>query len=84
MLQALGIYVIAKVHPLIHHGFRIRSESELQFSDSYVQNPTENQKCPRKIGTAIPILDRFRSDSDALVLEHQIRLISNSETIMAP
>ena len=52
------------------------------FSDSYVQNRTENQKHPRKIGTAIPILDRFQSDSDALVLEHQIRLISNSETIM--
>ena len=52
------------------------------FSDSYGQNRTENQKDPRKIGTAIPILDRFQSDSDALVLEHQIRLISNSETIM--
>ena len=52
------------------------------FSDSYGQNWTENQKDPRKIGTAIPILDRFQSDSDALVLEHQIRLISNSETIM--
>ena len=52
------------------------------FSDSYSQNRTENQKDPRKIGTAIPILDRFQSDSDALVLEHQIRLISNSETIM--
>ena len=35
-----------------------------------------------KIGTAIPILDRFRSDSDALVLEHRIRLISDSETMM--
>ena len=52
------------------------------FPDSYGQNRTENQKDPTKIGTAIPILDRFQSDSDALVLEHQIRLISNSETIM--
>ena len=52
------------------------------FSDSYGQNRTENQKDPRKIGTAIPILDRFQSDSDALVLEHQIRLVSDSETMM--
>ena len=52
------------------------------FSDSYSQNWTENQKDARKIGTAIPILDRFQSDYDALVLEHQIRLISNSETIV--
>ena len=40
------------------------------------------RKTQAKIGTAIPILDRFRSDSDALVLEHQIRLVSDSETMM--
>lgn len=40
------------------------------------------RKTQAKIGTAMPILDRFRSDSDALVLEHQIRLVSDSETMM--
>ena len=52
------------------------------FSNSDCQNRTENQKFPSKIGNAIPILGRFQSDSDALVLEHQIRLSSDSETIM--
>ena len=40
------------------------------------------RKTQAKIETAIPILDRFRSDSDALVLEHQIRLVSDSETMI--
>ena len=77
----VSTYLYISSH-ISHHGFRIRSESELQFFWFLLLESDRESEIPKKIGTAIPFLDWFQSDSDALVLEHQIRLISNSETIM--